>query len=103
MTARERLLASCVGAFLLCLVTPTEAAPSECPQYYPGGVASDITRRALAAEVRELCFRSSAVLHNGVPRILLAAAEHLTRRSVQQAADLKHGSPFHVEAAKGEA
>ena len=101
--ARGGLLASLVTALLLgpaapAGAAPAEAAPSTCARHYPGGAAPDIIRPALAAEVRELCFEAFAVLHSGVSRTPLAAAEHLTRRSVQQAADLERDSSFHAEA-----
>ena len=61
------------------------AAPSACPEHYPGGLAPDILRPTLAERARELCFRGYAVLHSGISRTALAAAEHLTRERVQAA------------------
>ena len=95
---RERLLAFCLASFLLCLADPASAAPSTCPRHHPGGVAPDITRPALAAQVRELCFDGYAVLHSGVSRTPLAAAEHLTRRRIQQAREMERDDAFHAEA-----
>ncbi|WP_424138526.1 DNA/RNA non-specific endonuclease [Roseomonas chloroacetimidivorans] len=82
---------------LLAGIPAVEAAPTACPQHYPEGVAPDITRPALAAQTRELCFRAFAVLHSGVSRTALAAAEHLTRRRIQQARQLQRDDAFHAE------
>ena len=73
------------------------AAPSACPEHYPGGLAPDILRPTLAERARELCFRSYAVLHSGVSRTALAAAEHLTRERVQAARGLERENAFHEE------
>ena len=73
------------------------AVPSACPEHYPGGLAPDILRPALAERARELCFRSYAVLHSGVSRTALAAAEHLTRERVQAARGLERENVFHEE------
>ena len=55
------------------------AAPSACPEHYPGGVSPGIERPQLAAETYELCFREFAVIYSGISRTPLASAEHLTR------------------------
>ena len=100
--ARGGLLAPLVAALLFgpaapAGAAPAEAAPTTCARHHPGGAAPDITRPALAAQVRELCFQSFAVLHSGVSRTPLAVAERLTRRSVQQADDLDRDGSFHAE------
>jgi endonuclease G, mitochondrial len=73
------------------------AAPSACPEHHPGGLAPDILRPTQAERARELCFRSYAVLHSGVSRTALAAAEHLTRERVQAARGLERENAFHEE------
>ncbi|WP_198381520.1 DNA/RNA non-specific endonuclease [Roseomonas sp. KE2513] len=93
MPTRALMIALC----LFGLMTAADAAPTDCPQHYPGGVAPDITRPALAAKVRELCFEGYAVLHSGVSRTALASAEHLTRRRIQRARQLQRDDAFHAE------
>ncbi|WP_338665097.1 DNA/RNA non-specific endonuclease [Pararoseomonas sp. SCSIO 73927] len=73
------------------------AAPSACPQHHPGGQAPDILRPSLGAGVRELCFEAFSVLHSGVSRTALAAAEHLTRRRIQRAREMERDDAFHAE------
>lgn len=74
-----------------------DGAPTACPRHYPGGVAPDILRPQLAAETRELCFREYAVIHSGVSRTPLAAAERLTRARVRAARALERENAFHEE------
>ena len=78
-------------------VPEAEAAPTACPEHYPGGMAPDIVRPALAARVREICFEGYAVLHSGISRTALASAEHLTRRRIQRARQQPRDDAFHVE------
>jgi endonuclease G, mitochondrial len=89
------------GAFLALAVTaaagPAPAAPSFCPEHYPGGAAPDLIRPALRSQERELCFGEYAVLYSGVSRTPLAAAEHLTRERVQAARRLGRENRFHEE------
>jgi O-acetylhomoserine/O-acetylserine sulfhydrylase-like pyridoxal-dependent enzyme len=54
-------------------------------------------RPQLAAEARELCFRQFAVVHSGVSRTPLAAAERLTRERVEAARGLERENAFHEE------
>ena len=88
-----------IAALALAAALPggATAAPSACPEHYPGGLAPDILRPALAERARELCFRGYAVLHSGVSRTALAAAEHLTRERVQAARGLERENAFHEE------
>ncbi|TPG52488.1 DNA/RNA non-specific endonuclease [Roseomonas nepalensis] len=74
-----------------------EAATSACPEHHPGGAAPDILRPSLAARTRELCFEGYAVLHSGVSRAALAAAEHLTRRRILAARQQAREDAFHAE------
>ncbi|MBP0495220.1 DNA/RNA non-specific endonuclease [Pararoseomonas indoligenes] len=82
---------------LLSLPSVAQAAPSACPEHHPGGQAPDILRPSLAAETRELCFEAYSVVHSGVSRTPLAAAEHLTRRRIQQARGMERDDAFHAE------
>ncbi len=94
-----RTSAAVLLAFLLfsAFAAASRAAPSACPEHYPGGVAPDLVRPQLAAETRELCFRQFAVVHSGVSRTPLSAAEHLTRERVRAARELRRENAFHEE------
>ena len=78
-------------------LTTAKAAASACPEHHPGGVAPDVVRPSLAAKTRELCFEGYAVLHSGVSRTTLAAAEHLTRRRILAARQQQRDDAFHAE------
>ena len=95
---RRLLLVALSVVSLACLLAPSAAAPSSCARHYPGGMVPDLTRPALAADVRELCFDGYAVLHSGVSRTPLAVAERLTRRRIQQAREMERDDAFHAEA-----
>ncbi len=95
--SRRGRLALAVLALVGGLVGAAAAAPSACPQHHPGGAAPDIVRPQLAAETRELCFREYSVVHSGVSRTPLAAAEHLTRERVRAARELRRENAFHEE------
>ncbi|MFT8246575.1 DNA/RNA non-specific endonuclease [Roseomonas sp. BN140053] len=82
---------------LLATAAPAGAARSACPQHHPDGAAPDIARRSLASQARELCFSGYAVLHSGVSRTPLAAAERLTRARVRRARQLPRENAFHEE------
>jgi endonuclease G len=96
-TRRMRRLSLTFLALICGLAGAAAAAPSACPQHHPGGAAPDIVRPQLAAETRELCFHEYAVIHSGVSRTPLAAAEHLTRERVQAARELRRENAFHEE------
>src|SRR4051812_34844844 len=91
--------ATLIAALALVVALPgvAAAAPSACPEHHPGGLAPDILRPALTERARELCFRGYAVMHSGVSRTALAAAEHLTRERVQAARGLERENVFHAE------
>ncbi len=98
--ARTSVAAALLALFLVPLgsvAAPSRAAPSACPEHYFGGAAPDLVRPQLAAETRELCFRQFAVVHSGVSRTPLAAAEHLTRDRVEAARGLRRENAFHEE------
>jgi len=66
---------------ILALLWPrtADAAPSACPEHFLDGQAPDVINSKLLAKARPLCFSGFAVLHSGVTRTPLYAAEHLTR------------------------
>ena len=75
------------------------AAPSACPEHFPGGAAPELTNPRLAARTREICHAAFAVLHSGITRTPLYAAEHLTRERVDAAGSFERHSAFHAEPA----
>jgi endonuclease G, mitochondrial len=55
------------------------AAPTACPQHFFGGQAPDFLNDKVSQKTREVCFSSYAVMHSGLTRTPLYAAEHLTK------------------------
>jgi endonuclease G len=92
----RRLIAT-VALALLPLAA--SAAPTACPGHFVGGTAPDLTNSRLASKAREICYSGYAVLHSGVTRTPLWAAEHLTRSDVEAAAGFERRSTFHAEPA----
>lgn len=93
----RRILAFAVAVLAAPIAAP--AAPSACPQHFTGGEAPDLVNERLAARTRELCYTGFAVLHSGVTRTPLYAAEHLTRERVDAARGLERNSSFHPDPA----
>ncbi|RZI72731.1 MAG: DNA/RNA non-specific endonuclease [Pseudomonas sp.] len=77
-------------------VAPTWAATA-CPQHFAIGIAPAILNSQLQPRTRELCFEAYAVLHSGLSRTPLYAAEHLTRTNLLQARTLSRKDAFHPE------
>ena len=84
--------------FSLTLVASASAlAGTACPQHFVAGQPPVIGNPKLQARTREICFEAFAVLHSGVSRTPLYAAEHLTRENLQQAKVLARKDSFHAE------
>jgi endonuclease G len=77
-------------------VVPAWAATA-CPQHFGAGAAPVITNPKLQARTREVCYEAYAVLHSGVSRTPLYAAEHLTRANLLDAKTLSRKDSFHHE------
>ncbi|HZI76490.1 MAG TPA: DNA/RNA non-specific endonuclease, partial [Gemmatimonadales bacterium] len=73
------------------------AAPTGCPQFFPDGTAPDLVNRKLLAKTREICYAAFAVLHSGITRTPLWAAEHLTRDRLAAAVATERKNTFHEE------
>ncbi len=86
-------------AFAIALAGPVAAlaAPTACPEHFQAGAAPDLTNPRLTPQTRELCYTEFAVLHSGVTRTPLYAAEHLTREQVQAAHGLERNNRFHPD------
>ncbi|MGY2048482.1 DNA/RNA non-specific endonuclease [Methylobacterium sp. JK268] len=89
MAARVLLLA------LLLAAGP--ALAESCPEQFAGGQAPVLTNPKLAANATLLCFSGFAVLHSGLSRTPLYAAEHLDRARVEAARRLDRVDSFHEE------
>lgn len=68
-----------------------------CPAVFADGRAPVLTNPKLAARTLALCFDAYAVLHSGVARTPLYAAERLTRASVAAARQVERVDAFHDE------
>ncbi|SFM68413.1 DNA/RNA non-specific endonuclease [Methylobacterium pseudosasicola] len=90
---RGRLVAALIVA---ALATPA-GAQDTCPALFANGLAPILTNAKLAARTVPLCFEAFAVLHSGVTRTPLYAAEHLTRASVADARTVARDDSFHEE------
>lgn len=90
-----RILA--VAAALLAAPAAALAVPSACPQHFAAGDAPDLLNQRLAAQTRALCYGGYAVLHSGVTRTPLYAAEHLTRERVEAAHAIQRHGTFHAD------
>ncbi len=72
-------------------------AGTACPEHFVAGQPPVVTNPKMQARTRELCFEAFAVLHSGVSRTPLYAAEHLTRDNLKQARLLPRKDSFHAE------
>lgn len=68
---------------------------SACPQFFPGGSAPIVPARP---NLRELCFDSFAILHDGRTKTPVFVAQRLNRRLLQQAAEVPRSDRFYAEA-----
>ena len=98
MPQLRRLALFAILLLAACTATFAEAAVTRWPAQYLGGVAPDILNPKLAAKARELGFDSFALMHSGITRTPLWAAEHLTRQSLMNAKGLERHNDFHPEA-----
>lgn len=72
-------------------------AGTACPQHFAGGVPPIIVNAKLQPHTQEVCFEAFAVLHSGLSRTSLYAAEHLVRANLVQAKTLARRDSFHAE------
>ncbi|WP_296309395.1 DNA/RNA non-specific endonuclease [Pseudomonas sp.] len=98
--ATPRTPSSAVAPSTSASVEATPATPSSaCPQHYALVTPPSVTREGLRPLTRELCYDTFAVLHSGVSRTPLYAAEHLTRANLALASMLERIDSFHAETA----
>ena len=84
---------------LTVLVSTSVLADTACPQHFAAGQRPVITNPKLQPRTQELCFKAYAVLHSGLTRTPLYAAEYLTRKNVKNAGKLSRKDSFHAEEA----
>ncbi|WP_457108475.1 DNA/RNA non-specific endonuclease [Methylobacterium sp. P5_C11] len=95
VTRRPGLVAA---ALVLALGSTAARAQDACPALFADGRTPVLTNPKLAVRATPLCFEAFAVLHSGVTRTPLYAAEHLTRASVAAARTVARDDAFHEEA-----
>ncbi|WP_029526028.1 DNA/RNA non-specific endonuclease [Polaromonas glacialis] len=84
--------------FSLAILAGTSAlASTACPQHFAAGQRPVVTNPKLQPRTQEICFRAFAVLHSGLTRTPLYAAEHLTRQNMKNAGKLSRKDSFHAE------
>lgn len=89
-------------AATLAVITVTAAGPAlangtDCPQHFAGGQPPQIVDSKFKPRTQELCFEAFAVLHSGISRTPLYAAERLTRKNLEAAKALSRKDSFHAE------
>jgi endonuclease G len=72
-------------------------ALAACPDHYVDGKPPEFRNQKLAVNTQELCYGVFGIMHSGVTRTPLWAAEHLTADNVEQARDLDRENSFHPE------
>src|SRR3954452_13825896 len=80
------------------VTTASLATPTGSPQFFPHGNAPDLVNPKLLPKTRTICYAAFAVLHSGITRTPLWAAEHLTRNGLDAAVATERKDTFHEEA-----
>jgi endonuclease G len=73
------------------------ASLQDCPQHFAEGSPPEFVNQKMAARTRPLCFEGFAVMHSGVSRTPLWAAQHLTEERLVEARRVKRRNAFHEE------
>lgn len=99
LVRRHPGLAAAAVAAVLALAPGAVPARAQdaCPGLFADGRTPVLTNPKLAVRAVPLCFEAFAVLHSGVTRTPLYAAEHLTRASVAAARAVARDDAFHEE------
>jgi len=90
-------LAAAALAASIALPQAAAAAPTACPDHFLAGSAPDLRREPLARKARALCFSGYSVLHSGLTRTPLWAAERLTADRVADAREQERVNRFHAD------
>lgn len=83
-------------AVVVLAAAPTRGEET-CPTLFADGRTPALVNPKLAQQTIPLCYDAFAVLHSGVTRTPLYAAEHLTRQSVADARGVARDDAFHEE------
>ena len=97
MLKRLVIVAALTACSTAGMTTGSLAASTGCPQFFPHGNAPDLVNPKLLPKTREICYSAFAVLHSGVTRTPLWAAEHLTRKGLDAAVATERKDTFHEE------
>ncbi len=73
------------------------AADTDCPRHFAQGQPPQIVNPKLKPRTQALCYEAFAVLHSGISRTPLYAAERLTRQNLESAQELTRKDSFHAE------
>ena len=79
------------------LASASVLAGTACPQHFAAGQRPVVTNPKMQPRTQEICFRAFAVLHSGLTRTPLYAAEYLTRKNMRNAGKLSRKDSFHAE------
>lgn len=83
--------------FGLLLSAAVSAQTTGCDKHFFQKTPPEFTRKALQASTVGLCFEAFSVMHSGVSKTPLWAAQHLRRDSLQAARKVKRDDNFHSE------
>jgi endonuclease G len=98
MSRSPRALVYLVVALAVALAAPaTQARRAACSTQFLDGTEPALVNPRLAQQTELLCFHGFAVLHSGVTRTPLYAAEHLTRGRIEAAHGVRRVNQFHPE------
>jgi endonuclease G, mitochondrial len=98
MLKRLVIAAALASSLTSGMTTISVAAPTGCPQFFPQGSAPELVNPKLLPKTRTICYSALAVLHSGITRTPLWAAEHLTRDGLKAAVVTERKDTFHEEA-----
>lgn len=90
------MLVRALAASIVFIATPARTAET-CPALFADGHTPVLVNPKLVARTVPLCFATFAVLHSGLTRTPLYAAEHLTQASVADARSVARDDSFHEE------
>ena len=95
-SGRTVLLRSVILSAWLLAIGPV-AAKDSCPQHFAGGRQPVLTNPKLTQDTLTLCYEGFSILHSGISRTPLYAAERLTRARVAAARSVDRADAFREE------
>jgi endonuclease G, mitochondrial len=90
----KALPAAFLALSLFLSATVVYSAQTACPGHFAGGESPDLINRKLSFKAREVCYSEFGLMHSGVPRTPLYAAEHLSQGRLALARGMKRSSRF---------